>query len=57
MGLSDYTSATTYIGGYDFVIDRSSTTTAIRLGTLEGISRCTIGDNPGSATVNIHVGR
>jgi hypothetical protein len=52
-----YTSATTYIGGYDFVIDRPSSTDTIMLGTLEGIFSCTTSDNPGSAYVNIYVRR
>jgi hypothetical protein len=51
-----YVNSTSYIGGYDFVIDYSAaTTTTIRLGTLEGISQCTIGDNPGAAYVDIRV--
>lgn len=56
MATTSYTSATTYIGGYDFVISRSSTSTdTIRLGTLEGIASCTTSDNPGSAYVDIYV--
>ncbi len=53
---NNYVNSTSYIGGYDFVIDYgTSTTTSIRLGTLEGISQCTIGDNPGTAYVDIRV--
>ena len=55
MSTSDYTGATTYIGGYDFVISRALSTSTIRLGTLEGISSCTIGDNPGTAYTDVLV--
>ena len=55
MALSDYTGNTNYIGGYDFVIDRSSSTDTIRLGSLEGISSCTTSDNSGTAYVDIYV--
>ncbi|MBM4365088.1 MAG: putative metal-binding motif-containing protein [Deltaproteobacteria bacterium] len=57
MSTTSYTSATDYVGGYDFVISRSSSTDTIRLGTLEGISSCTTGDNPGTAYVDILVRR
>ena len=56
MSTTDYTSNTTYLSGsYNFVIDRSSSTDTVRLGTLEGISSCTTGDNPGTAYTNIWV--
>jgi hypothetical protein len=51
MSTTSYTAATTYVGGYDWVIDYgSSTTTTIRLGTLEGVAGCTTSDNPGTPT-------
>ena len=55
LSTTSYTSATTYIGGYDWVIARSGSTDTIRVGTLEGIARCTTGDNPGSAYLDIWV--
>jgi hypothetical protein len=55
LATTSYTSATTYIGGYDWVIARSGSTDTIRVGTLEGIARCTTGDNPGSAYLDIWV--
>ncbi len=55
MATSDYTGATRYIGGYDFVISRSLSTQTIRLGTLEGISNCTTSDNFGGAYVDVYV--
>ncbi len=57
MSTTSYESATDYVGGYDFVISRSSSTDTIRLGTLEGISSCTTGDNPGTAYVDVLVRR
>jgi hypothetical protein len=57
MSTTSYTSATTYIGGYDFVVSRTSSTDTIRLGTLEGISSCTTSDNPGGAYLDIYVRR
>jgi hypothetical protein len=57
MSITDYTSATTYVGGYDFKVARTSSTATIRLGTLEGISYCTPGDNPGTAYVDVYVRR
>lgn len=57
MSTKSYTSATSYIGGYDFVISRTSSTDTIRLGTLEGVSSCTTADNPGSAYLDIYVRR
>ncbi|MBM4390002.1 MAG: hypothetical protein FJ090_02660 [Deltaproteobacteria bacterium] len=57
MSTTSYTSATDYIGGYDFVISRSTSTDTIRLGTLEGIASCTTSDNPGTAYVDILVRR
>ncbi|MCB9759685.1 MAG: hypothetical protein H6739_07570 [Alphaproteobacteria bacterium] len=57
MSTTDYTSATSYIGGYDFVIGRTSSTDTIRIGALEAISNCTIGDNPGTAYLDILVRR
>jgi len=57
LSTTDYTSNTSYIGGYDFVIDRSDSSDTIRLGTLEGIAGCTTGDNPGTAYVDIYVRR
>ena len=50
-----YTSATSYIGGSDWVIDRTASTDTIRVGTLEGIAACTTSDNPGSAYMDIWV--
>jgi large repetitive protein len=55
MSTTDYTSATSYIGGYDFVVSRTSSTDTVRLGALEAISGCTTSDNPGSATVDVFV--
>ncbi len=55
MALSYYTSSTSYIGGYDFVIAHASTTATIRVGMLEGISSCTTGDNSGTAYIDIYV--
>ena len=55
MATTDYTGATTYIGGYDFVVARATSTDTIRLGTLEAISGCTIGDNPGTAYTDVLV--
>ena len=55
MATSDYTRATNYIGGYDFVISRSLSTQTIRLGTLEGISNCTTSDNFGGAYLDVYV--
>ena len=55
MSTTDYTAATTYIGGYDFVVARSASTDTIRLGALEAISSCTIADNPGAAYVDVLV--
>ncbi len=57
MSTRSYESATTYVGGYDFTVARSSSTDTIRLGTLEGIAGCTTGDNPGTAYVDIRVRR
>ncbi len=57
MTVQSYASATTYVGGYDFVISRSSSTSSIRLGTLEGISGCTTSDNYGTAYVDVRVRR
>ena len=57
MATTDYTANTSYIGGTDFVIDRSETADTIRVGTLEGIASCTTSDNPGSATLDILVRR
>ena len=50
-----YETATTYIGGYDFVVDRGLSTDTIRLGALEGIAACTTSDNPGTAYINIYL--
>ena len=55
LSTTSYTSATSYIGGYDWIISRSGSTDTIRVGTLEGIASCTIGDNPGSAYIDIWV--
>ena len=57
MATTDYTTATSYIGGYDFVIARATSADTIRLGALEGISSCTTGDNPGTAYVDVLVRR
>jgi hypothetical protein len=57
MSTTDYTGATTYIGGYDWVIGRSESSDTIRVGTLEGISYCTPSDNPGTAYMDILVRR
>ena len=57
MSTTSYTGATSYIGGYDFIISRSSSSSTIRLGTLEGIAGCTTGDNPGTAYVDILIRR
>jgi hypothetical protein len=55
MSTTDYSGATTYIGGYDFTVARSTSTDTIRLGTLEGVSSCTTSDNYGTAYLNIWV--
>lgn len=57
MATTDYTSATTYPGGYDFIVARSESTATIRLGSLEGISSCTTSDNSGTAYVDVLVRR
>jgi hypothetical protein len=57
MSTTDYTGATSYIGGYDWIITRGESTTTIRVGTLEGISSCTTSDNPGTAYMDILVRR
>ena len=58
MATRDYSSATRYLASsYDFVVSRSASTDTIRLGTLEGISYCTPGDNPGTAYVDVYVRR
>ncbi len=57
MATTDYTGATTYPGGYDFIVARGSSTATIRLGSLEGISSCTTSDNYGTAYVDILVRR
>ncbi len=57
MSTTSYESATSYVGGYDFVIARASSTSTIRLGSLEGISGCTTSDNSGTAYVDIYVRR
>jgi len=51
------TASTTYVGSRDFIIARGTTTQAVRLGHLEGISACTTGDNYGTAYVDIYVRR
>jgi len=55
MSTTDYTGATSYIGGYDWTITRSESTDTVRVGTLEGISYCTPSDNPGTAYMDILV--
>ncbi|HNH46614.1 MAG TPA: hypothetical protein PKY30_06230, partial [Myxococcota bacterium] len=55
MATTDYTGATRYIGGYDFVVSRAQSTQTIRLGALEGISNCTTSDNPGGAYLDVYV--
>ncbi len=57
MSTTDYSSATSYIGGYDWVIDRGESEDTIRVGTLEGIAGCTTSDNPGTATMDVLVRR
>ncbi|MCB9743116.1 MAG: hypothetical protein H6741_32850 [Alphaproteobacteria bacterium] len=57
LSLSDYTGATSYIGGYDFVIGRTSSSDTVRIGMLEGVSSCTTSDNYGSAYLNLYVRR
>ncbi|MCB9795544.1 MAG: hypothetical protein H6741_22810 [Alphaproteobacteria bacterium] len=58
-GLStlDYSSATRFPGGYDFIVARSASTDTIRLSTLEGYTNCTTNDNYGTAYVDIRVRR
>ena len=53
MSTTDYTSATTFVGPTDFTVARSSSTDTVRAGMLEGISYCTVGDNPGTAYIDI----
>lgn len=57
MATTSYTSATTFVGGTDFFISRSESTDTIRTGMLEGISYCTVSDNPGTARLDILVRR
>ena len=57
MSTTDYSSATTYIGGYDWVIARTQSLDTIRVGTLEGVAGCTTSDNPGTAYMDILVRR
>jgi len=57
MATTSYTSATTFVGGADFTIARTESTDTIRAGMLEGISYCTVGDNPGTARLDILVRR
>jgi len=57
MSTTDYSSATSYIGGYDWTIARTESTATIRVGTLEGISSCTTSDNPGTAYMDILIRR
>lgn len=57
LGTTDYTASTTYPGGFDFEVSRGASTDTIRLGSLEGISSCTTGDNSGTAYVDILVRR
>ena len=57
MATTDYTANTSYIGGADWVIDRTESTDTMRVGTLEGVAACTTADNPGSATMDILVRR
>ncbi len=55
MATTDYTAATRYPGGQDFILSRSVSSDTVRVGTLEGISSCTTGDNPGTAYVDIRL--
>ncbi len=57
MSTTDYSSATSYIGGYDWVVSRSASTDTIRVGTLEGVANCTTSDNPGTAYIDLWVRR
>jgi hypothetical protein len=57
MSTTDYSAATSYIGGYDWTITRTESTDTIRVGTLEGISSCTTSDNPGTAYMDVLVRR
>jgi len=57
MSTTDYTGATTFIGTTDFTVSRTASTDTIRTGMLEGISYCTVGDNPGTAYLDILVRR
>ncbi len=57
MATTSYESATDYVGGYDFVISRSSSTDTIRVGTLEGIASCATSDNGGTSYVDVMVRR
>lgn len=57
MATTDYTGATTYPGGYDFIVSRAESAETIRLGSLEGIANCTTSDNYGTAYVDILVRR
>ena len=52
---SAYTGSTQYIGGWDFIISRSTSTSTVQIGTLEGIASCTTGDNPGQAYIDLWV--
>ena len=55
MSVFTYSNTTYFTGTYHFKIKVDSNKQTIQTGTLEGISGCTIGDNPGSAYQDIYV--
>ncbi|MBM4352940.1 MAG: hypothetical protein FJ109_03945 [Deltaproteobacteria bacterium] len=56
MGVTTWSDTTYFDGTWHFKVSLAApSTSTIQLGTLEGISNCTTGDNPGSATVDIFV--
>jgi len=55
MSVFTYSNTTYFTGTYHFKVKVDSNKQTIQTGTLEGISGCTIGDNPGSAYMDIYV--
>jgi len=55
MGVTTLNDTTYFNGTYHYKVNVGQTTATIRTGTLEGISNCTTGDNPGSAYQDISV--
>ncbi len=55
MGVTTINDTTYFPGTYNFKVNVGQTSATIRTGTLEGISSCTTGDNPGEAWQDIFV--